>query len=77
MRGLYALPPGVDFAGEVVRGLRDRMADRPPEVMASVTIHCNSGQTLRAIEAAKDDSRIKGIYLRMNGGGGVTGAALL
>ena len=52
MRGLYALPPGVDFAGEVVRGLRDRMVDRPPEALASVTIHCNSGQTLRAIEAA-------------------------
>ena len=34
-------------------------------------------KALRAIEAAKDDSRIKGIYLRMNGGGGVTGAALL
>ena len=34
-------------------------------------------KALRAIEAAKDDSRIKGIYLRMNGNGGVMGAALL
>ena len=34
-------------------------------------------KALRAIEAAADDSRIKGIYLRMNGGGGVTGSALL
>ena len=32
---------------------------------------------LRAIEAAGADDRIKGIYLRMNGGGGVTGSALL
>lgn len=34
-------------------------------------------KALRAIEAAKDDSRIKGIYLRLNGMGGVTGTALL
>ncbi|WP_295937855.1 signal peptide peptidase SppA [uncultured Alistipes sp.] len=34
-------------------------------------------RALRAIEAAKDDYRIKGIYLRMNGDGGVMGAALL
>ncbi|ARJ69552.1 double-strand break repair protein AddB [Paracoccus contaminans] len=52
MRGLYALPPGVDFAAEVVRGLQARMAPRPPEAMASVTIWCNSGHTLRAIEGA-------------------------
>lgn len=32
---------------------------------------------LRALEAARDDDRIKGIYLRMNGTGGVAGAALL
>ena len=34
-------------------------------------------KALRAIEAARADDRIKGIYLRMNGGGGVTGSALL
>ena len=34
-------------------------------------------KALRAIEAAGTDDRIKGIYLRMNGGGGVTGSALL
>ena len=32
---------------------------------------------LRAIEAARDDDRIEGIYLRLNGGGGVAGTALL
>ena len=30
-----------------------------------------------ATEAAQDDERIRGIYLRMNGGGGVAGTALL
>ncbi len=34
-------------------------------------------RALRAIEAAGADARIKGIYLRMNGRGGVTGTALL
>lgn len=34
-------------------------------------------KALRALEAARDDDRIKGIYLRMNGGGGVGGSALL
>ena len=52
MRGLYALPPGVDFAAEVVAGLVARMADRPPETMAGVTIYCNAGHTLRGIETA-------------------------
>ena len=32
---------------------------------------------LRAIEAAQDDDRIRGIYLRLNGGGGVAGTAVL
>lgn len=34
-------------------------------------------RALRAIEAAKEDSRIQGIYLRMNGDGGVSGSAML
>ena len=34
-------------------------------------------KALRAIEAAKDDDRIEGIYLRLNGGGGVSGSAVL
>ena len=34
-------------------------------------------KALRAIEAAGADDRIKGIYLRMNGTGGVTGSAIL
>lgn len=34
-------------------------------------------KALRALEAAKDDDRIEGIYLRMNGGGGIEGTALV
>lgn len=34
-------------------------------------------RAVRAIETAKDDSRIKGIYLRLNGSGGIEGAALI
>ncbi|MEG2614490.1 MAG: signal peptide peptidase SppA, partial [Alistipes sp.] len=34
-------------------------------------------RVLRAVEAAKTDDRIKGIYLRMNGLGGVEGSAVL
>lgn len=34
-------------------------------------------KALRAVEAAKDDDRIEGIYLRLNGGGGVSGSAEL
>lgn len=33
-------------------------------------------KALNAIEAAKSDDRIRGIYLRMNGQGGITGSAL-
>lgn len=34
-------------------------------------------KVLRTIEAAKSDDRIKGIYLRMNGKGGIMGSALM
>ncbi|HUN13519.1 MAG TPA: signal peptide peptidase SppA [Alistipes sp.] len=34
-------------------------------------------KALRAIETAKDDDRIEGIYLRLNGGGGISGSAIL
>ncbi len=54
MRGLFTLPPGVDFAAETVAGLIARMAGRPPEEMARVTIHANSGRTLAAVRAAFD-----------------------
>lgn len=33
--------------------------------------------TLQAIDAARTDDRIKGIYLRLNGGGGIAGSAIM
>ena len=35
MRGLYALPPGADFAAGFVRGLLARMQGSPPEALAA------------------------------------------
>ncbi|AUH33214.1 double-strand break repair protein AddB [Paracoccus tegillarcae] len=52
--GLFALPPGVDFAQEFVAGFLDRMAGQPPEAIARATIYANSGRTLTAIKAAFD-----------------------
>ncbi|WCR00573.1 double-strand break repair protein AddB [Paracoccus aestuarii] len=54
MRGLYALPPGVDFAECFVRGLMARMAHRPPEDMAAVTIFVNASPTRGALTRAFD-----------------------
>lgn len=53
-RGLYALPPGADFAAEVVAGLAAHMKGRPPEAMARVTVYANSASTLAGIAAAFD-----------------------
>ena len=52
LSGLYALPAGVDFAAAFADGLIARMAARPPEALAQVTIHANSGRTLTALRAA-------------------------
>ncbi|MDN5569461.1 MAG: double-strand break repair protein AddB, partial [Paracoccus sp. (in: a-proteobacteria)] len=54
MRGLYALPPGVNFADEFVRGLLDRMKDHPPEALARVTVLVNASQTMGEIRRAFD-----------------------
>ena len=48
-RGLYALPPGVDFAAETARGLVERFRGQPPEALAQATLYANSGRTLTAI----------------------------
>ncbi|MBV0891093.1 double-strand break repair protein AddB [Paracoccus sp. Z118] len=50
--GLYAVPPGADFASAFAGGLLARMADQPPEALARVTIYANSGRTLTALRAA-------------------------
>ena len=52
LSGLYALPAGVDFAAAFADGLIARMAGRPPEALAQVTIYANSGRTLTALRAA-------------------------
>ncbi len=52
--GLFALPPGVDFAHEFVAGLLERMRNQPPEAMARVTIYANASRTLTAMQAAFD-----------------------
>ncbi|MDB6178114.1 double-strand break repair protein AddB [Paracoccus sp. Z330] len=52
--GLFALPPGVDFANEFVAGLLDRLAGHKPEDIARITIYANSGRTLTAMKQAFD-----------------------
>ncbi|MDO5643036.1 MAG: double-strand break repair protein AddB, partial [Paracoccus sp. (in: a-proteobacteria)] len=53
--GSFALPPGVDFCAGVVRGLMARVGTKPPEALAAITIHVNSGRTLLRLRAAFDD----------------------
>jgi ATP-dependent helicase/nuclease subunit B len=55
MGGLFALPPGVDFSREFVRGLVTRMAGQPPEAMAQVTIYANASRTLSEMKEAFDE----------------------
>lgn len=52
--GLFALPPGIDFARDFVAGFLDRMQGQPPERIAQTTIYANSGRTLAALKAAFD-----------------------
>lgn len=54
MQGLYALPPGLDFADCFVQGLLERMADQPPEALARVTILTNAATTMGALRRAFD-----------------------
>ncbi|WP_410217167.1 double-strand break repair protein AddB [Paracoccus sp. (in: a-proteobacteria)] len=56
MHGLYALPPGVDFADAFVQGLLARMADRPPEALARVTVLTNAATTMTALRTAFDQA---------------------
>ena len=54
MRGLYALPPGVDFAACFVRGLLERMKDQSPEALPRVTVLVNAASTRGALFKAFD-----------------------
>ena len=46
---LFALPPGADFAREVVAGLDARLADHPPEARARVRLIANSERMARRL----------------------------
>jgi ATP-dependent helicase/nuclease subunit B len=46
---LFALPPGVDFPAELVAGLMQRMAGKPPEVLARVTLILNTQRMRRRV----------------------------
>lgn len=50
--GLFALPCGADFPGAFAEGLIARMASRPAQDMARVTVYSNSGQSLLALREA-------------------------
>ena len=67
----------VDFAETIV----DAPSSDPLDGFDFVTLQTEKRlpllRVLRALEAAAEDPRIEGVYLRMNGGGGVDGAALL
>lgn len=51
---VYALPPGVDFARELVAGLTARMAAEPPEAMARLQLYLSSGRMQRRVRDAFD-----------------------
>jgi ATP-dependent helicase/nuclease subunit B len=49
---VFGLPPGVDFAAELVAGLDDRLAGSPPETAARVEIWVNTQRARRALVTA-------------------------
>ena len=46
---VFTLPPGVDFAGELVRGFRERMRGQPPESIGRVRLYLNSERMRRGV----------------------------
>lgn len=56
MRGVFALPCGVDFPKALVEGLRARMAGQPPEAMAGVTLYLNTQRMRRRVTALLTES---------------------
>lgn len=51
---VFALPPGVNFARELVAGLITRMGGEPPEAMARVQLYLNSGRMQRQVREEFD-----------------------
>ena len=46
---VFGLPPGVDFATQLVLGLVERLLGQPPEAMAQVTLYLNSQRMRRRV----------------------------
>ena len=46
---IFALPPGADFPAELVRGLQERLAGKPPKAMAEVQLYVNTARMRRRI----------------------------
>ena len=46
---VFTLPPGVDFAAELVRGLHERLASGPPEALARLRLFVNSQRMRRRV----------------------------
>lgn len=51
---VFGLPPGVDFARELVAGLRARLCDEPPEAMARLRLFVSSGRMQRRVREEFD-----------------------
>ena len=47
---LFYMPPGVDFATELVLGIKDRMAGHAPEAMARIRVFVNSQRMRRRVQ---------------------------
>ena len=48
---IFGIPPGVDFAAGLVRGLHDRLQGQPPEAMARITLWLNSSKMRDRVRA--------------------------
>ncbi|MBI1171083.1 double-strand break repair protein AddB [bacterium] len=46
---VFSVPPGVDFATQLVLGLIERLRGKPPEAMAQVTLYLNSQRMRRRV----------------------------
>ena len=67
----------IDLSEQIVDApATDPLANFNPRTLQS-TKQLSLLDALRAIDAAKDDDRIEGIYLRLNGGSGVSGSAII
>ncbi|MHA3978143.1 double-strand break repair protein AddB [Halovulum sp. GXIMD14794] len=53
--GVYGLPPGVDFAAEVLNGLRARTAALPPEDCARIELWVNTERARRRLLSLLED----------------------